>query len=210
VKSLPEDLHNALDCALVESHGTELPFGVEEVIDSLRRERYTAHFREEGRAFNRVVRKTYYFIRPLVSSSVRRNHQKTHLWGWVRIPFPAWPVGATVDRIHQKLLALSLTTQGLEGVPFIWVRPEGSSICTIMTHGEEVRVHLKQPFPFIMVDRALELEPGSRIKTLNKVAGNEIQFLGHFPEFAVTLGDVYHRSPRAKCFSPVELRWQRY
>lgn len=53
---------------------------------------------------------------------------------------------------------------------------------------EEVKAHLKQRFPFIMVDRVLELEPGKRIKTLKNVAGNEIQFLGHFPDFAIMPG----------------------
>jgi 3-hydroxyacyl-[acyl-carrier-protein] dehydratase len=57
----------------------------------------------------------------------------------------------------------------------------------IMTF-EEVKQHLKQRFPFIMVDRVLELEPGKRIKTLKNVAGNEIQFLGHFPDFSIMPG----------------------
>ncbi len=39
-----------------------------------------------------------------------------------------------------------------------------------------------------MVDRVLELEPGQRIVTIKNVSGNEIQFLGHFPEFAVMPG----------------------
>ena len=34
----------------------------------------------------------------------------------------------------------------------------------------------------------MELEPGKRIKTLKNVAGNEIQFLGHFPDFAIMPG----------------------
>ncbi len=58
---------------------------------------------------------------------------------------------------------------------------------TTMTF-EEVKAHLKQRFPLIMVDRVLELEPGKRIKTLKNVTGNEIQFLGHFPEFAIMPG----------------------
>jgi 3-hydroxyacyl-[acyl-carrier-protein] dehydratase len=53
---------------------------------------------------------------------------------------------------------------------------------------EEVKAHLKQRFPFIMVDRVLELEPGKRIKTLKNVTGNEIQFLGHFPDYAIMPG----------------------
>lgn len=53
---------------------------------------------------------------------------------------------------------------------------------------EEIKVHLKQRFPFIMVDRVLELEPGKRIKTLKNIAGNEIQFLGHFPDYSIMPG----------------------
>ncbi len=53
---------------------------------------------------------------------------------------------------------------------------------------EEVKAHLKQRFPFLMVDRVLELEPGKRIKTLKNVTGNEIHFLGHFPDFAIMPG----------------------
>lgn len=52
----------------------------------------------------------------------------------------------------------------------------------------EVTKHLKQRFPLIMVDRVLELEPGKRIKTIKNVTGSEIQFLGHFPEFAIMPG----------------------
>jgi len=55
---------------------------------------------------------------------------------------------------------------------------------------QEVRTHLKQRFPFLMVDRVLELEPGKRIKTLKNVTGSEIQFLGHFPDFAVMPGTL--------------------
>ena len=53
---------------------------------------------------------------------------------------------------------------------------------------EEVKAHLKQRFPFLMVDRVLELEPGTSIKTLKNVTGNEIQFLGHFPDVAIMPG----------------------
>ena len=55
---------------------------------------------------------------------------------------------------------------------------------------QEVRTHLKQRFPFLMVDRVLELEPGKRIKALKNVTGSEIQFLGHFPDFAVMPGTL--------------------
>jgi 3-hydroxyacyl-[acyl-carrier-protein] dehydratase len=57
----------------------------------------------------------------------------------------------------------------------------------VMTFAE-LTEYLKQRFPLIMVDRVLELEPGKRIKTLKNVTGSEIQFLGHFPEFAIMPG----------------------
>lgn len=53
---------------------------------------------------------------------------------------------------------------------------------------EEIKTYLKQRFPFIMVDRVLEVEPGKRIKALKNVTGNEIQFLGHFPDYAIMPG----------------------
>jgi 3-hydroxyacyl-[acyl-carrier-protein] dehydratase len=59
----------------------------------------------------------------------------------------------------------------------------------IMTF-EEVKEHLKQRFPMLMVDRVLELEPGKRIKTIKNVAGNEIQFLGHFADYAIMPGTL--------------------
>ena len=55
---------------------------------------------------------------------------------------------------------------------------------------EEIKGLLKQRFPFIMVDRVLEIDPGKRIKTLKNVTGNEIQFLGHFPECAIMPGTL--------------------
>ncbi len=55
---------------------------------------------------------------------------------------------------------------------------------------EEVKERLKQRFPMIMVDRVLELEPGKRIKTIKNVTGNEIQFLGHFADFAIMPGTL--------------------
>ena len=54
----------------------------------------------------------------------------------------------------------------------------------------EVRTLLKQRFPMIMVDAVLELVPGKRIVTLKNVTGNEIQFLGHFPELAIMPGTL--------------------
>jgi len=55
---------------------------------------------------------------------------------------------------------------------------------------EEVRAALKQRFPMIMVDSVISLEPGKSIRTTKNVTGNEIHFLGHFPEHAVMPGTL--------------------
>ncbi len=87
--------------------------------------------------FNALVRKAYYLLRPYLSVPVRRHLQKLHLRGWDKIPFPMWPVDCTVERVHQKLLALLMKAQGVETLPFIWFWPEGFNQCIIMTHDVE-------------------------------------------------------------------------
>lgn len=55
---------------------------------------------------------------------------------------------------------------------------------------EEVRSALKQRFPMLMVDTVISLEPGKSIRAVKNVTGNELQFLGHFPEHAVMPGTL--------------------
>ncbi len=53
---------------------------------------------------------------------------------------------------------------------------------------EEVRRLLPQKFPFLMVDKVVELEKGKRAVGIKNISGNEIHFLGHFPNMAVFPG----------------------
>ena len=53
---------------------------------------------------------------------------------------------------------------------------------------EEVRRLLPQKFPFLMVDKVVELEKGKRAVGIKNITGNEIHFLGHFPHMAVFPG----------------------
>ena len=55
---------------------------------------------------------------------------------------------------------------------------------------EEVRATLKQRFPMLMVDTVISLHPGKSIRTTKNITGNELQFLGHFPEHAVMPGTL--------------------
>ncbi len=52
----------------------------------------------------------------------------------------------------------------------------------------EIKSFLAHRYPFLLVDRVLELEPGKRIKALKNVTINEPFFQGHFPHFAVMPG----------------------
>lgn len=52
----------------------------------------------------------------------------------------------------------------------------------------EIMDQIPHRFPFLLVDRVLEVEPGKRIKTLKNVTINEPFFQGHFPEFPVMPG----------------------
>jgi len=131
------NLFDALERVKVDGHGIQLPFDASEAIENLRRERYSAHFRQEGRILNTLLRKAYYLLRPYASVSVRRHFQKIHLRDWDTIRFPTWPVDFTVDRIHQKLLALAMRAEGLERVPFIWFWPDNYGSCAILTHDVE-------------------------------------------------------------------------
>ena len=55
---------------------------------------------------------------------------------------------------------------------------------------EEVRSLLKQRFPMLMIDRVVSLEPEKSIQAIKNVTGNELQFLGHFPDQAVMPGTL--------------------
>lgn len=53
---------------------------------------------------------------------------------------------------------------------------------------EEVRNILPHRYPFIMVDKIVELEAGNKAVGIKNVSGNEPFFQGHFPSEAVMPG----------------------
>ena len=53
---------------------------------------------------------------------------------------------------------------------------------------EQIKQIIPQRFPFLMLDRVVEIEPGIRIVGLKNLTGNEWFYQGHFPKKAVTLG----------------------
>jgi 3-hydroxyacyl-[acyl-carrier-protein] dehydratase len=53
---------------------------------------------------------------------------------------------------------------------------------------EEIKKLIPQRFPFIMIDKILELDPGKQAVAVKNVSGNDILFLGHFPDKAIMPG----------------------
>jgi len=49
---------------------------------------------------------------------------------------------------------------------------------------------LPHRYPFLLVDRVLEIEPGKTIKALKNVTMNEPFFQGHFPDYPVMPGGL--------------------
>ena len=53
---------------------------------------------------------------------------------------------------------------------------------------EQIKKLIPQRFPFIMIDRVLNVEPGKEAVAVKNISGNDIFFLGHFPERAIMPG----------------------
>jgi 3-hydroxyacyl-[acyl-carrier-protein] dehydratase len=54
----------------------------------------------------------------------------------------------------------------------------------------EILKRLPHRYPFLLVDRVLELERGKRIKAVKNVSANEPYFVGHFPHRPVMPGVI--------------------
>ena len=53
---------------------------------------------------------------------------------------------------------------------------------------EQIKAIIPQRFPFLMLDRVVEIEPGVRVLGLKNLTGNEWFYQGHFPKKAITPG----------------------
>lgn len=55
-------------------------------------------------------------------------------------------------------------------------------------NSNEIQQIIPHRYPFLLVDRILECEPGVSAKGIKCVSANEMQFMGHFPEKHVMPG----------------------
>ncbi|WP_368653326.1 3-hydroxyacyl-ACP dehydratase FabZ [Ornithinibacillus sp. 4-3] len=53
---------------------------------------------------------------------------------------------------------------------------------------QEIKEVIPHRYPFLLVDRVLEMEEGKRVVAIKNVTANEPFFQGHFPEYAVMPG----------------------
>ncbi|WP_171165680.1 3-hydroxyacyl-ACP dehydratase FabZ [Usitatibacter palustris] len=53
---------------------------------------------------------------------------------------------------------------------------------------EEIKQYLPHRYPFLLIDRVTEMDPGKRIVAVKNVTMNEPFFQGHFPHYAVMPG----------------------
>jgi len=152
----------SVDCDLSRgSRSVTLPFNPTEVIDNLRLEKYVPAVNSaigsisDGKSISRRV---YYAIRPLLGVAIRRILQRAALRNWAKIPFPTWPVDATVEKLIAQLWMLVLKASGESQVPFIWYWPKGYDACAVMTH--DVETSAGQDFCYTILE--LEKEYGIR------------------------------------------------
>ena len=133
-------LNDVISHAVTESGTTYLPFNVTQIVDNLRLELYSKSSPHNGSLFNSILNEIYYRARPLLPRDARRLLQKARLSDWKGLKFPRWPVDPSVDLLFEELLLLSLRSQRLERIPFIWFWPDGVPSCAVMTHDVETAV----------------------------------------------------------------------
>ena len=57
-----------------------------------------------------------------------------------------------------------------------------------MLDSNEIKKYIPHRYPFLLVDRILEIEKGKRVTGIKNVSINEPFFQGHFPQFPVMPG----------------------
>src|SRR3989449_2879387 len=138
-KQVTGPLYDALPDVTTDGGTVRLPLDPHEIIENLRHERYQDNRdrSQTGLGDSPMVQNIYYWLRPFLPVAIRKHLQRARLSDWKNIPFPHWPVDRTVERILERLLALSMKAQGIHRVPFVWFWPDGATSCAVMNHDVE-------------------------------------------------------------------------
>jgi len=116
-----------------------LPFDLAEIASSLRMEAYTGQMSDQETRLgtNPLVRKLYYWTRPILPVSIRSSLQRIRLRGGLNKAFPRWPVDRSVDQLFEKMMIAAIRANGGRPIPFIWFWPDGKQAAFILTHDVE-------------------------------------------------------------------------
>jgi hypothetical protein len=138
-RTFSQALPDALKYVRVDHGVISLPFHLSKVVETLRREEYTAALGQKVRNWlqNRFFRMGYYMARPFLPVLIRKHLQRFALRGWQKYPFPRWPVDTTVEQVIESIVAMALRESEHQTMPFIWFWPEGKQACALMTHDVE-------------------------------------------------------------------------
>lgn len=164
----------ALPSIAPEKVNRSLPFDPEEAAGNLRSERYPLEGSKSGFK-QKIVRLTYYTLRPLLPVGVRKYAQRRALRGWESLSFPAWPVERSVDRMYEQLFMIALKQRPGESVPFIWFWPEGKAGCALMTHDVETAAGLHACDALMSINEefgirsSFQLIPGGRYEVTPEI-----------------------------------------
>lgn len=133
--------YDAFKHAKFEKSGIHLPFDPDQVIENIRLERYVKSLASWPQTIlsSTWSRDSYYLIRDLLPTVMRRQAQRAYFANWESRTFPAWPVDTTVDSLSQSLLKLAMESHAMRKVPFIWFWPDGAQSCLILTHDVETK-----------------------------------------------------------------------
>jgi hypothetical protein len=171
-----------------------LPFDPSKTVDNLRRERYPVHPCAGNTILSsEVIRKLYYCFRPLLPVPVRKRIQRLSLRNWSGLPFPAWPVDTTVERISKRLLLLAMKAQDIERTPFVWFWPEGASSCVMVTHDVETKAGVAFGPSLMDVDEASGFQASFQVIPENRYPVSK-NFLAALRDrgFEVNVQDLNH------------------
>jgi hypothetical protein len=184
-------LPDVLSHVRIEGSTCLLPFNPTDIANNLRYERYVDGVRKvPGK---KLVRGAYYWVRPHLTVSVRRHLQRAWLKGWDKKPFPCWPVDRTVDRMFEKLMALSLQAHQEAQIPFIWFWPEGKSSCAIMTHDVETALGLEFVPKLMDINDSFGIKSSFQIVPEERyVAGEDVLSAIRSRGFEINVHDLKH------------------
>jgi hypothetical protein len=183
-KELAGPLHDTSSDVKADAGVVCLPLDPDEIIENLRHERYRGANPSSWIRFTNspLLRHTYYRLRPFLPLSVRKHLQRALLKDWTTLAFPHWPVDRTVEQILEQLLALSMTAQGVNRVPFVWFWPDGAASCTIMTHDVETLVGRN------FSSQLMDLDDSAGIKSSFQIVPE-----GRYPVPGELIDEVRHR-----------------